>query len=209
MLKPHRRIAQILPLIVGLSLSVAACRDPGGIEAPRTTAAAFAGDEQFGAQNGFVADPLQVIVTDAVTHEPRNNIAVQWEIVDGTGTVTPVSARTNTRGIVSATLQLGPNLGTVHVRAKPDGLVGNPAVFAATAIVPPVITGISPASARAGDTITITGSSFGTTAAAVSVLFDGVRGLVVSHAVDRVRAVVPSCVATRNAVVRVAVGAVM
>ncbi|MEO5511562.1 MAG: IPT/TIG domain-containing protein [Longimicrobiales bacterium] len=205
--KTHRIC--IFVLVGALSgVPAAGCRDPGGLDNPRTTIAVLAGDGQFGTAGANLADPIQVEVTDAVTHEPRSGITVNWQVTDGNGTVTPVTSTTDTRGIASATLHLGNALGTVHVRAQPAGLVGNPALFTANSVQTPAITAIAPATARAGDTITISGSSFGTATSAVSVLFDGIRGLIISVAPGQVRAVVPSCVATRNTAVRVTLGAV-
>jgi hypothetical protein len=208
-LRSHSR-PHSLAVLVALALSIAAaCREVSGPPAPKTTIATLAGDAQFGTIGQQLAEPLQVVVNDAVTHQPREGIRVDWQVTEGGGSVTPASATTDTRGIATAQLRLGGALGSNRVRATAVGQVGDPATFTLTAIVAPAITAVTPGTARAGDTITISGTNFGTTSSVVAVLFDGVRGQVISIADGQLRAVVPACVATHTAVVRVALGSVL
>ncbi len=210
--RPDRRQARstytrALTLCLTAVALLTACGDPTGPSARRTSIAVLAGDAQFGAP-GAGLEALQVVVTDAITRAPRDGVTVTWQVTAGEAILTPVTTTTNSRGIASTTPRLPGSLGASTIRATADGQVGDPAMFTVAAVSTPVIAGVSPASARAGDTLAITGSNFGTSTSAVAVRFDGVRGTVLSATPERVVVVVPPCVATRAAAVVVSLGTV-
>lgn len=186
---------------------VAAC-DDGGPER-RFNIAKQGGDEQFGGISATLEDPLQVVVTDASTHEPVPDVTVTWRVVAGAGAVvTPTSSRTDSSGIASTQLRLGADPGVYRVRASVGGLVGDPVEFEAQAVLPPEISAVSPAQADAGDTITIAGRNFSPNAEDNAVVFDGIRGAVISATSTQLRAAVPLCVPTRTVDVVVRLGPV-
>ena len=149
--------------------------------------------------------PLQVLVRDVGSSEPRDGVKVDFEVVEGQATVTP-AATTDSRGIASATVRVGPAQGSATIRAKSAGLQGNPALFTVNAVAAPVISSVTPAIATSGATVQITGTNFGSTVAAVSVLFDGVRGSVTAVTPTSITAVVPACAPTGSTDVVVAIG---
>jgi hypothetical protein len=134
---------------------------------------------------------------------------VTWQVVDGAATVSQATSETDTRGIAMTAVRVAAAPAVAHIRATVQGIVGDPAIFTATAVLPPTLSAVSPTSARASDTVTVTGSNFGTNAVSVAVLFDGIRGLVISVSNEQIRTIVPACIATHNASVQVALGAVL
>lgn len=189
-----------------LLLAVAGCGDGTGPDTRGYRIAATAGDGQYGEVGQFLPDPLEVTVTDG--GEPVAGLAIRWEAAGSGASLTVSSATTDSAGVARARLRLGQDTGSYGVRASFAGLAGEPASFTARAILRPVVTGVSPAQAAAGDTVTIDGEHLGTDAAATVVLFDGFRGTVVEASGTRVRATVPRCVPTRTADVTVRIGAV-
>ena len=190
-------------------VAATACGDAGGPGDVKTHIAALAGDAQFGTANADLTEPLQVVVVDAVTKQPREGIQVTWRVVTGSASVSPGSSTTDTRGIASTRLHLGAALGSATVRASTASQTNDPVTFTATSVKPPTVSAVDPAFIRSGDTVTITGSDFGTSAAAVSVMFDGIRGQLVSVANERIRVVAPACLGAHTGGVRVALGDVL
>ena len=190
-----------------LALGTACSSDTSGPE-NRTSIAVNGGNAQYGTQSGALAEPLQVIVTDPVSKEPKANVTVTWRVANGAGaTITPTS-QTGDDGIATATARLGPNLGAYTFEASAENLVGSVASFSATAVLAPTITSITPTSVRTGDTITIAGTNFLAAGDQNTVLFGGIRGRVLSSTVTSLRVVVPACLPTRTLPVTVTLGAV-
>ncbi|HEX9895501.1 MAG TPA: Ig-like domain-containing protein [Gemmatimonadales bacterium] len=79
---------------------------------------------------GSTLPPFVVRVTDAVGN-PVAGVTVTWEIVTGTGVLTPASSLTDAAGTASTVYRLGPGFGTREVQARIPG--GKSVLFTATA----------------------------------------------------------------------------
>ena len=190
-------------------LALGACGESTGPSESRVSISVQSGDGQFGTASAALAEPLQVIVTDPVSKQPKDGVTVQWRVVTGTGAVLlPPATETGQDGISSIQVTLGSQLGTYEFEATTEKQVGDPARFDARAVLAPTITTVAPSSVDVGDTITITGTNFSTTADENTVLFGGMRGRVLSATTTQLRVVVPSCLPTRSVIVRVSLGAV-
>ncbi len=95
---------------------------------------------------------------------------------------------------IAATIPAGILTGNYRVRV----INGNPLSFGndngsdiAILTFPPVITGVSPASAKPGDTITLTGSNFSGTPSNNTVYFGATKGVAVSGSTTSLNVVVP------------------
>ncbi|HEY0306452.1 MAG TPA: IPT/TIG domain-containing protein [Longimicrobiales bacterium] len=190
-------------------IGVGGCSENGtGPDDDRVSLAVQSGDGQFAAPGQTVLDPLQVIVTDPVSKDPLENVAVTWSVVSGNGAVvTPPTSNTNEDGVATATLQLGAALGNYEVQASAANSVSGPARFVARAVNPPSISS-APQQTDVGDTITIAGSNFSTQPDDNLVLFGGFRGRVISATATQLRAIVPTCVPARTVALTVSLGAV-
>ncbi|MEX2283352.1 MAG: IPT/TIG domain-containing protein [Gemmatimonadota bacterium] len=195
--------------VLSLVLAVTACGESTGPSDPRVSISVQSGDGQFGVAGGLLAEPLQVIVTDPVTKQPRDGVTVQWRLITGTGALLlPPSTETGEDGVASIQVTLGSQLGTYEIEASAPRLVGDPARFDAHAVLTPTITTLAPKNADVGDTITITGTNFSTNADDNTVLFGSMRGRVLSATTTQLRVIVPSCLPTRTVSVVVTLGAV-
>ncbi|MEX2610124.1 MAG: IPT/TIG domain-containing protein [Gemmatimonadota bacterium] len=194
-------------LAMALALPLACGDGPNAPEADRLNLAALAGDGQLGAAGLKLLQPLQVLVTDAVREEPVEGVRVRFILRQGSdGTLTPSEAVTNDLGIASASFVLGSALGDYMVEARADNMVGDPATFSAEAVPVPTLAAVTPTSAAAGDTITVTGTNFRSTAAENRVTVGGLDARVVSATATELRAEVPACVPNRTLQVRVRIG---
>lgn len=167
------------------------------------------GDGQVWVVGQQASEPLQVVVSEAATEEPIVGATVTWEVVGGPGgaVVAPATSATDSSGVASTRLTLGPAAGVYEVRATTRGMVGEPAIFRVRAVSdPPVLIALDPTAAAVGDTITLTGEHFSPTPEENRVLFGGVRGLVVSGSATHLRVVVPPCLHTGTVPVSVHLG---
>lgn len=197
-------------LLLGLAtVAAAGCREstaPAGVNVEIRVAA---GDGQFGVPATNLADPLQVMVTNAITRKPVKNVPVTWRIVQGNGaSVTPIRATTDGEGVASAQLRLGPDTGSYRVEASAPQAVAGPAGFTARGVPAPIIEAVSPTTVSALDTITILGRNFRSAVDQNTVLFGGLRGRVLTATATRITAEVPLCVLTRAVELRVLLGSV-
>jgi hypothetical protein len=93
--------------------------------------AAVSGQNQFGAVNTALKDPLVVRVTDKFGN-PISGVEIDWA-AEGGGSVSEASNVTDTDGRASVTRTLGPNSGAQSTSATANGLAGSPVVFSHTA----------------------------------------------------------------------------
>lgn len=184
------------------------CGDGTGPGDGGLTVTAQTNETQFGARNTTLLEPLQAIVVDPVTKTPQNNVAVSWRVVSGSATLTSSVTMTDAGGVASAFVKLGNELATSIVEAFVPKLSGSPARFTIKAVDAPVINAITPTSADAGDTITITGQNFSPVIDDNVVLFGGFRGNIISATATQLRAVVPLCVPSRTVNVQPMLGSV-
>lgn len=203
------RALAAFPVAFG-ALAAAACDgDEGtGPSVEGATIAVLSGDSQFAAPNDTLADPLEVVVTDA-SGEPLEDVTIEWTVVEGGGAqILDSTAGTDSVGVASARLRLGEDLGVYRVEASVDGLTGAPASFSAEAVTAPEISDISPTPVPAGDTITIAGSGFSREADDNVVLFNFIRGTVLSASESTLEVQVPSCLPDAEVEVTTQLGAV-
>ncbi len=206
-MRSHRRTSGIAAAV--LLFALAGCKDTTGPKnPPHYDVSKESGDLQLGLPEQVVGQPLQVVVSDAQSELPVEGVTVEWSLTQGTGaTLDPPSSVTDSDGVATTEVTLGSATGTYRIQADvPSGVV-TPVVFELTAVEGlPEITSITPQSVTAGDTVTIAGIHFGSTASQRSVRFDGVSGLIVSGTDSELRVVVPVCLPTRAVQVVVAVG---
>ncbi|MGQ0814535.1 MAG: IPT/TIG domain-containing protein [Gemmatimonadota bacterium] len=197
-------------IIAGLAIAavIGSCGGDGtGPDDGGFAIAAQTNETQFGSRNARLPKPLQVIVTDPVTKQPQEDVAVSWRVVEGSATMVAATSTTNDDGVANGFVQLGA-LGTSVIEASVSKLIGSPARFTVRAVDAPVIISISPGTAEVGDTITITGQNFSPSALDNTVLFGGFRGQVISATTTQMQAVVPLCVPSRTVTVQVLLGAI-
>ena len=186
-----------------------ACGDGGtGPADDSVNVAIQSGDAQFGVPGNVVLEPLQIVVTDPQTHEPRANIAMTWSVVTGGGAaLLQAQSFTDQNGVATARLQLGAALGEYQVEVRAPRMAGAAPRFTARAVNPPVITN-APATVNVRDTITLTGTNFSPQAGENLILFGGFRAQVFSATSTQLRVIVPSCVPARTVPVTASLGAV-
>jgi hypothetical protein len=167
-----------------------------------------AGDGQFTPPGAMAAEPLQVRISHVKTHAPVNNLIVHWRVVRGNGIeLTPAATPTDSTGLAATHIRLGTDIGEYRIEATFDGLFDKPPAFVLHSAPPPSITEIQPQVARARETVIIRGQNFSATPDANAVFFDGLRATVTSASANELRVIVPSCVSSRRAQVRVELGA--
>jgi hypothetical protein len=196
--------------VVALAASSIACgKDSAGPAQTRVLLIVAAGDRQYGLAGATLQAPLQVVVVNAVSETPADDVRVDWRIVEGTGaSLTAMSSTTDDEGIASTQLRLGSQVGAVRVEARSEQMVGQAATFTAHVVLMPVVTAVSPTTAAAGQTVTLTGSNFSPVPEENGVLFGGLRGRVLTASTTQLTVQVPACVPTRTLDLRVNLGAV-
>ena len=204
------RAARRAPTGLALALLALGGCDGGSTEPPPSDRllAIQGGDGQVWVVGEQASEPLQVVVSDAATEEPVVDAMVTWEVVSGTGArLTPATTPTDSSGVASTRLVLGPAAGIYEVKASTPGMVGEPVIFSVRAVSdPPVLSSVEPGSAAVGDTVTLTGDHFSPTPEENRVLFAGVRALVVTASTTSLRVVVPPCLPSRSVAVSVHLG---
>jgi hypothetical protein len=121
-------------LVCFLTVFTLACGDDGNVEPViPTTIAAIGGMEQAGRIGSALAEPLTVRVTDDDGNGAQN-VTVTWSVINGGGTVSPVTSVTDGSGHASTGFTLGPTEGQQQAQALAVGLTGSPVVFSANAL---------------------------------------------------------------------------
>jgi IPT/TIG domain-containing protein len=166
-----------------------------------------AGNHQFAEPGALAPEPLEVRVTHVRTHAPVRGLVVNWRVVQGAGSdLTDASSATDSTGLAVTRIKLGSALGDYRIEATFPGLFEKPATFTLHTAPVPSITSIEPQSARAGETVVIRGKNFSAIQDVIAVFFDGLRATITASSVGELRAIVPPCVSTRQAQVRVVLG---
>jgi len=189
-------------------LALTACSDGGtGPSTRNATIAVQGGDNQVWAPSLQLPKPFQVVVTNSATRAPMKGVLVSWRVTEGAGAaLTAVSTLTDSAGIASTSLVLGPATGLYKVEANFGGNLGSAATFTAEAVTGATITSLVPSSVRGGDTVTVTGAGYSLTPQNNSVVFGGIRGTIVSGTATQLRAIVPLCLPAGTVQVTVVVG---
>ncbi|HEY8485307.1 MAG TPA: IPT/TIG domain-containing protein, partial [Longimicrobiales bacterium] len=194
----RRRVLGLL--LCGLATLGACDRGPAEPDdAANWTIAIFAGNGQFGAPGQLLADPLEVVVTNGVSREGVEGVAVSWRVVDGSGAVVlPLGSKTETLGVARARLRLGSQTGVYRVEARISSGAIRTAVFEARAVLVPEVLAVAPEAVSAGDTVTIAGKNFSPRPEDNTVLFGGLPGTVVEATPTELKAIVPACLPDRT-----------
>lgn len=131
------RSGSLISAVVLIAVTAGCGGDSGGNEPPPDDdplviqlAPTNSGNGQTGVVGDLLADPLQVLVTQASA--PQEGIVVTWATPDG-GQVAPPTSDTDADGIAGATWTLGPEAGTQTATATVTGADGSPVSFTATA----------------------------------------------------------------------------
>jgi hypothetical protein len=198
------RLASVLLSATAAGL-VGCQRSPAGPEEPRIALSLHGDGVVYVAVGASPADPFQVIAKDAATGLPVQGRQIQWQVVQGSVTLTQTVSSTDFYGVASTSVSPA-QAGESRVRATTQRLEGSAPVLEIRVVPPPVISGVTPAVVSPGDLITITGSGFSATAAHNAVYFDGVRGTVQSASATELRVTVPQCLPARNVAVVAGLG---
>lgn len=167
------------------------------------------GDGQFGTVGQVLSNPLRAVVRSEATHAPQEGIGVRWEVEQGGATLaTSATVTTDETGSVEARVQLGAVPSRVTVRATIVQQPSASVAFLLHTVEPPVLAGLVPTAAAAGDTVTLFGSNFSPVAEQNVVLFSGVRGRVVEASASELSVVVPECLPARLVSVGVQLGVI-
>jgi hypothetical protein len=203
-MKSGRRFASALVAI----LVAAACTGPSTDVTQALEIVISSGDGQFGVVGTQLPRPLRVVVRAPATGQPRRGVTILWDVTSGGATlVGAATATTDSTGSAEVRVALGATPGAVGVRARISDQQ-SAAQFQLFGVERPTLTAVEPASAAAGDTVTITGSNFSPAALQDVVLFSGMRGEVVDASGTSLRVVVPTCMPARSVAVHVQLGAV-
>jgi hypothetical protein len=193
-------------LALGLLLSTA-CHDTPTEPSVSLEVVPASGNGQYAPPSSVLEEPLAVLVRRVDTGAPQEGIQVSWSVASGdasfvSGSVTTTGAD----GVTSATVRVGGTVGAVEIVASIHDQPDASATFTAHVVEPPTLTELSSTSATAGDTLTLTGSGFSSTARQNAVLFSGIRGEVLEAQPTTLRVVVPPCLPTRSVAVTVQLG---
>jgi hypothetical protein len=195
-------------LLLVPALALGACRGtPAGPGEQRLNLVVY-GDSVIYAAEMARPEPLQVAALRADTRSPVSGVVVRWRVLQGGAAlgIPPQAQSTSDDGGVANLLPAeGAPLGTYRVEASTDRMDGPAPVVEVRVVARPSVQSVQPASITAGGTVTITGADFGSGAA---VFFDDVRGRVISATPTSLQVEVPRCLPSRQAAVRVALGAV-
>jgi adhesin/invasin len=104
---------------------------PSDGEAARITI--VSGDAQTAAVGERLADPLVVVVTDQ-DYEPMENMNVDFKVLEGGGTLSTQTVRTDSLGHAESLLTLGTKAGANVVEVRVQGLAIAPVMLGATAM---------------------------------------------------------------------------
>lgn len=197
-------------LLAAVAAGLSGCgEDASGPQAREVRLVAGGGAAQFGSPGQVLADSFAVLVVDATSGRPVDDITVRWRIVSGAGaTLTAASTVSDGSGVARTLLRMGADTGAVVVEADADRRRGEIATFHARGVATPVLTTVAPLPAPAGGTVTLQGSNFSTRVEDNTVLFGGRRGIVRSATATSLSVEVPPCLPDRSVSVQVRLGAV-
>lgn len=203
-----RRTRVAVRIAAGMLFWGTGCGEPAA-PVDRASVTVYAGELQYGTPGADLQEPLQVIVLDG-SRRPRSGVSVRWRLTRGTGaTLATPTTTTGSNGIAATSLRVGPDTGRYEVQAVIDNMIGEGARFEIRAVRQPTLASITPGVVSVRDTITIAGDHFSLTPEENTVLFDGIRGQVLTAAKTQLRVVVPACLPTRSVQVRAGVGSVL
>ncbi|MBI4540662.1 MAG: IPT/TIG domain-containing protein [Gemmatimonadetes bacterium] len=189
-------------------LVVAGCGDdPTGPNPADLVIEIRSGNGQIALVASTLPEPLRVVVKERSTGDTVPGVRLEWELVQGTGGVLALRETTSdSTGVATNRLTLGPDPGDYRVRVSLRGIRGTPPEFTATGARTPAITSVPAAVVSAGELILIGGRDFHTDPRVNVVQFSGMRGLVLSASPTELRVTVPICLPSRTVDVIVRIG---
>jgi hypothetical protein len=196
-----------IPLL--LLLSLGGCGEsPSSVSAEVTEIVILQGDGQFAPAQQRLPDQLQVVVRRTDTHDPVDDVVVEFSITEGDGAqLDDRAVVTDADGVAATGLRLGSEIRSYRIRASILDSDAAPVNFEARAVLPPSLETV-PAAVVAGEVVEITGQNFSPVAETNVVLFSGIRGNVVSATATSMSVQVPACLLSRRATVVVKFGSV-
>ena len=90
----------------------------------------MSGDNQAGRAGQSLRSPLVVVVTNAAG-VPVPGVTVEFAVTSGDAALSEVQSITDSQGVASCRVILGPAIGSVTVAASATGLTGSPVNFTA------------------------------------------------------------------------------
>jgi hypothetical protein len=150
---------------------------------------------------------IATAAVDASTRLPVSGVSVDWQVSGGTATLASARSTTDEYGVATNWLQRA-EPGTYRIRVSSPRLAGAAPNLQVRVVQRPAITALEPATVAAGAQVTIAGSNFSAEADQNTVLFNGVRGRVLSATPGQLRVEVPRCLPSRQVSVTASLGAV-
>jgi hypothetical protein len=154
------------------------------------------------------SQPLRVAALHPQAGSAVEGVQVQWQVVEGAGSLASAQSTTDLFGVASTVLLPG-QAGNHRVRATSPRITGTEPVLDVRVVAVPAITNIEPTLAAAGGEVTITGTNFSPTAAHNTVYFSGVRGDVLTATSTQLTVRVPACLPTKVVTVTAGLGSVI
>ena len=210
MSRPSRGWGRGLTTVL-LAAASLGCNDNGtGPGLPRLEVVVAGGDAQHGTAGTELPQPLRVVVVEAETHLPVDDVTIRWRVASGDARLLGAEAQvTDESGAAEAVLELGSEEGEITIVASVVEQEGPSASMSAFLVGIPELTEVAPAQVNAGETVVLDGENFSTLAGQNLVYFSEVRGRVLTATGTRLEVEVPSCLPERATVqVRVALGTV-
>jgi hypothetical protein len=209
-----RRAVRFLAPLAALAAAATgfSCGDgsPVGIDTANLELILIQGDGQGAEPGTTLPVSFQVKAQSTGNGSPVEDARVVWLILEGDdGSLDSSLTRTDSLGLASARLTLGPSLGPYRVQAEVKGMLSPPVEFTADAIRAPVLTDVPAGPIRSGETITIRGSDFSLHPRENVVTFSRIRAEVMSSGDDELRVQVPPCLLARDYDLRVQRGALI
>ena len=194
--------------ILLLGVGAGCGKDATGLSIRDARLERFSGDAQFGLPSTALFEPLQVRVVGLQSGKAIEDISVEWRLLDGAGaSVTPISV-SDEDGRASASVTLGPLLGTSMIEARIGNRPNHRVVFEVRAVGRPRIDAVTPGTAVAGETVSITGANFSLLAAENTVRFGAFEALVEIASATQLQVRAPRCLPGRPVDLSVSLGAV-
>jgi len=199
-----------LALVLVLSGVLSSCQDDGGTTGPETSQMeilVLGGEGQFAETGALLPLPLEVRVQAISNGRVEEGINVRWKVVNGVGAhldyETTVS---DSAGVTSVRLTLGPELGEYRVQASVAGMTSSPAEFLARAILSPELTLVPTDPVMAGEVIHLEGRNLSEDPTENVVTFSGFRGRVISASPEALEVEVPPCLPSRSVQLQIRIG---
>jgi hypothetical protein len=207
--RPPRCAPVSLLVLLTALITAGGCRQAPTGPAPKQISLSVLGEAViFAAINAAPSDPFRVVAVEAGTQIPVADLEIQWQVVQGSVSLTRATATTDANGVASTSTAPAP-AGVYRVRASAPNMTGAAPVMELRVVPTPTIESVDPAEAAPGDEVVVNGTNFGVGIGETAVYFDGIRGTVISATSTRLRVVVPLCLPPRQVNVMAGLGGVL